>query len=115
LHVFTYSERPNTEAIDMDGVIDIKERQRRSKMLRILSDKKRRQFYEENLTEEAEVLFENDIEDGKMHGFTSNYIRVFAKYDPLIVNEIKRVKLISIDENGLVQIEETDKAILEAH
>jgi len=115
LHVFTYSERPNTDAVVMDGVVDLKERQRRSRMLRILSDKKRRQFYEKNLTEETEVLFENDIEDGKMHGFTSNYIRVSARYDPLLINEIKRVKLVSIDENGLVQIEEIDNAILETH
>jgi threonylcarbamoyladenosine tRNA methylthiotransferase MtaB len=115
LHVFTYSERPNTDAVDMDEVVDIKERQRRSKMLRILSDKKRRLFYEENLAEESEVLFENDVEDGKMHGFTSNYIRVSAKYDPLLINEMKRVKMVSIDGNGLVQIEESDKAILEAH
>jgi threonylcarbamoyladenosine tRNA methylthiotransferase MtaB len=115
LHVFTYSERPNTDAVDMDEVVDIKERQRRSKMLRILSDKKRRLFYEENLAEESDVLFENDVEDGKMHGFTSNYIRVSAKYDPLLINEMKRVKMVSIDGNGLVQIEESDKAILEAH
>jgi threonylcarbamoyladenosine tRNA methylthiotransferase MtaB len=108
LHVFTYSERANTRAIEMEGVVPMKERNERSKMLRILSEKKRRKFYEENLNKNAIVLFEDDIEDGNMHGFTENYIRVSAKYDPLLVNEIKPVFLKSINEKGHVEVEEIE-------
>ena len=82
LHVFTYSERENTPAASMPDVVPGSQRADRSKMLHILSDKKRRRFYEDNLGCETRVLFENDIEDGMMHGFTDNYIRVTAKYDP---------------------------------
>jgi threonylcarbamoyladenosine tRNA methylthiotransferase MtaB len=106
LHVFTYSERENTLAATMQGSVPKHQRAERSKMLHILSDKKRRKFYEENLGMEAAVLFENDVEDGMMHGFTENYIRVVAKYDPLLVNDIKRVRLASINESGFVALEE---------
>jgi threonylcarbamoyladenosine tRNA methylthiotransferase MtaB len=75
-------------------------------MLHILSDKKRRNFYEQNLGAETNVLFENDIENGIMHGFTDNYVRVSAKYDPVLVNEVMKVKLVGIDEKGLVSVEE---------
>lgn len=107
LHVFTYSERDNTVAATLPGTVSTKERAERSKMLHILSDKKRRRFYEENLGQQFNVLFENDIEDGNMHGFTENYIRVAAKYDPLLINELKSVRLTSINEKGLVEVEET--------
>ncbi len=107
LHVFTYSERDNTVASTLPGTVSAKERAERSKMLHILSDKKRRKFYEENLGQQFTVLFENDIEDGNMHGFTENYIRVAAKYDPLLINELKSVRLTSINEKGLVEVEET--------
>lgn len=107
LHVFTYSERDNTVAATLPGTVSTKERAERSKMLHILSDKKRRRFYEENLGQQFTVLFENDIEDGNMHGFTENYIRVSAKYDPLLINELKPVRLNSINEKGLVEVEET--------
>ncbi|MBL0745454.1 tRNA (N(6)-L-threonylcarbamoyladenosine(37)-C(2))-methylthiotransferase MtaB [Chryseolinea lacunae] len=106
LHVFTYSERENTPAAEMDGTVPGHIRAERSKMLHILSDKKRRKFYEENLGREATVLFENDVEEGMMHGFTENYIRVVAQYDPILVNEVKRVKLLSIQAKGLVEVEE---------
>jgi threonylcarbamoyladenosine tRNA methylthiotransferase MtaB len=112
LHVFTYSERENTPAAEMTGSVPGSQRADRSKMLHILSDKKRRKFYEENLSTDAVVLFENDIENGMMHGFTQNYIRVTAKYDPILVNEIKRVKLTSINEKGLVEVEESESEIL---
>src|SRR5690606_23390848 len=69
LHVFTYSERENTLAAEMPDPVPVHLRAERSKMLHILSDKKRRKFYEGNLGTEATVLFENDIEDGMMHGF----------------------------------------------
>jgi threonylcarbamoyladenosine tRNA methylthiotransferase MtaB len=110
LHVFSYSERANTSAADMDHPVPIKVRQERSKMLRNLSEKKKRQFYEENLGKVATVLFEDDIEDGMMHGFTENYVRVAAKYDPMLINETKQVVLSTINENGLVEVEEFQTA-----
>lgn len=108
LHVFTYSERANTRAVEMDGVVPIKKRNERSKMLRILSEKKRRKFYEENIGQTFTVLFEEDVEDGKMHGFTENYIRVAAKYDPLLINELKTVTLTEINEKGNVEVVEPE-------
>jgi threonylcarbamoyladenosine tRNA methylthiotransferase MtaB len=80
-------------------------------MLHILSDKKRRKFYEENMGQIATVLFENDVENGLMHGFTQNYIRVVAQYDPLLINELKHVKLCSINDKGLVEVEEAETEI----
>lgn len=103
LHVFTYSERANTRAVELEGVVPIKKRNERSKMLRILSEKKRRKFYQENLGRTFTVLFEEDVEDGKMHGFTENYIRVAAKYDPILINELKTVTLSEINEKGNVE------------
>ncbi len=108
LHVFTYSERANTRATDMDGVVPMKKRSERSKMLRILSEKKRRKFYEDNLGKTFTVLFEDDVQDGKIHGFTENYIRVAAKYDPMLVNELKMVTLSHINESGNVEVIEPD-------
>jgi len=108
LHVFTYSERANTRAEEMDGVVPLKIRNERSKMLRILSEKKRRKFYEENLNQDFQVLFEEDVEDGKIHGFTENYIRVSTKYDPLLLNEIKAVTLSEINEKGSVEVREPE-------
>lgn len=106
LHVFTYSEREHTAAASMAGSVPGSKRAERSKMLHILSDKKRRRFYEMNLGKSLTVLFENDIEDGMMHGFTENYIRVVAKYDPMLINELRHVTLCGINEKGLVEIEE---------
>ena len=114
LHVFTFSERANTKAAEMEGAVPMKERQERSKMLRSLSEKKRRQFYEENLGRSATVLFEEDVQDGVMHGFTENYVRVAAKYDPMLVNELKEVSLASINEKGHVEVEERE-FVYESH
>ena len=111
LHVFTYSERGNTLAASMPGVVATKERNERSKMLHSLSDKKRRAFYEENLGLETTVIFENDIEDGQMHGFTTNYIRVTAKYDPLLIRDIKKVVLTGISKNGFVEVKDVETVI----
>ena len=108
LHVFTYSERGNTAAPEMDGTVPLKERQRRSKMLRILSEKKKRHFYQTQIGTTRKVLFEDDVQDGMMHGFTENYVRVAAKYDPLLINEVKKVQLVGINENGTVQVEEPE-------
>ena len=109
LHVFTYSERTHTKAALMEGVVPLKERQQRSKMLRTLSEKKKRQFYEQNLGRRATVLFEDDVENGKMHGFTENYVRVVARYDPMLINELKEVSLWQINEQGLVEAEELEE------
>lgn len=112
LHVFTYSERPNTKAIEMEGVVNQKERNDRSKMLRTLSEKKRRFFYEQHLNKSFQVLFEEDVENGLMHGFTENYIRVAAKYDPILINELKEVKLVTINEAGHVEVEEPQEVLI---
>jgi threonylcarbamoyladenosine tRNA methylthiotransferase MtaB len=104
--VFTYSERENTLAATLPDSVPMKERNERSRMLHILSDKKRRVFYEKNLNEQFTVLFENDVEDGLMHGFTENYIRVAATYDPLLINELKKVVLTNINAKGHVEVEE---------
>lgn len=114
LHVFTYSERPNTDAIDMDGEVPMHIRNERSKMLRILSEKKRRHFYESQVGKEGEALFEEDVENGMMHGFTKNYVRVTAKYDPLLINEVKKLKLVGINAAGHMEVEEPE-IIFEKH
>ena len=111
LHVFTYSERANTRAVELEGVVPMKKRNERSKMLRILSEKKRRKFYEENLGKTFTVLFEEDVENGMMHGFTENYIRVAAKYDPILINELKQVTLDEILETGNVGVKEPEFVI----
>jgi threonylcarbamoyladenosine tRNA methylthiotransferase MtaB len=112
LHVFTYSERENTLAITLPGTVDKGERHERSKMLHILSDKKRRHFYEQHIGTQQQVLFENDLEDGRMHGFTQNYIRVAAKYDPLLINEVKQVVITSVNEKGIAEAEEVMTEVL---
>ena len=106
LHVFTYSERENTIAAQMEGAVPGAQRSDRSKMLHILSEKKRRSFYESQLGAEDLILFEGDIKDGYMHGFSRNYVKVRTEYDPLLVNEVVPVKFLSISESGDVDIEE---------
>lgn len=110
LHVFTYSERENTLAADMENAVPMKIRNERSRQLHSLSDKKRRAFYEASIGLETTVIFENDIEDGQMHGFTDNYVRVTAKYDPLLIREIKKVALTGISEKGFVEVREVETA-----
>lgn len=108
LHVFTYSERENTSAIGIKPSVPMSKRAERSKMLHILSDKKKRAFYESQMGRNATVLFEEDIENGQMQGFTENYVRVTAKYDPLLINETKGVYLREINDTGLMEVEEAD-------
>ncbi|MGB7529288.1 tRNA (N(6)-L-threonylcarbamoyladenosine(37)-C(2))-methylthiotransferase MtaB [Sphingobacterium cellulitidis] len=112
LHVFTYSERENTIAAQMEGAVPGAQRSDRSKMLHILSEKKRRAFYESQLGSIDEVLFEGDIKDGFMHGFSKNYVKVRTPYDPLLVNEVVPVKLLTISENGDVDIEELPEVLV---
>lgn len=111
LHVFTYSERENTIAAQMEGAVPGAQRSDRSKMLHILSEKKRRAFYESQLGAEDLVLFEGDIKDGYMHGFSKNYVKVRTEYDPLLVNEVVPVKFLSISESGDVDIEEIPEVL----
>ncbi len=108
LHVFTYSERENTHALSIKPVVPQNKRAERSKMLHILSDKKKRAFYESQLGKHFEVLFEEDIENGQMQGFTENYVRVTAKYDPLLINETKQVHLVEINAEMLVEVQELE-------
>ena len=105
LHVFTYSERDNTEAVLMDGVVPDAVRAKRSKMLRGLSAKKRNAFYESQLGKEKTVLFESDNKQGYIHGFTENYVKVKAPWDPALVNTLHKEKLKKIDVDGMVRFE----------
>lgn len=114
LHVFTYSERPNTLALNIKPVVPANKRAERSKMLHILSDKKRRFFYEQQMGKKFSVLFEEDVENGLMQGFTENYVRVVAKYDPLLINETKKVNLVTINEEMLVEVEEVYEELVHA-
>jgi threonylcarbamoyladenosine tRNA methylthiotransferase MtaB len=111
LHVFTYSERQNTPAAEMEGVVPPSVRSERSRMLHSLSDKKRRAFYEKYLGTEATVLFENEAENGIMYGFTENYVKVMVRYDPLVVNELRVVRLMAIGSSGVVEIEEATEVL----
>ena len=91
LHVFTYSERPNTKAIDMPNTVDMAERKKRTNMLRILSEKKKSEFYRKRIGRELNVLFEQEDHDGMMRGFASNYIRVAAPYNSQYINRFTKV------------------------
>lgn len=103
LHVFTYSERDNTEAIDFDGVVVANVRSKRSKMLRGLSVKKRRAFYESQLNTSRTVLFESENKEGYIHGFTENYVKVKTPWNPELVNTLHDITLTKIDEDGIVR------------
>ncbi|MDC6389484.1 tRNA (N(6)-L-threonylcarbamoyladenosine(37)-C(2))-methylthiotransferase MtaB [Maribacter sp. PR1] len=105
LHVFTYSERDNTEAASMGSVVPKKVRNKRSKMLRALSVKKRRAFYESQLGAELEVLFEGENKRGYIHGFTENYVKVKTPWNPALVNTLHKVILKEIDIDGIVTLE----------
>ncbi|MBT8281982.1 MAG: tRNA (N(6)-L-threonylcarbamoyladenosine(37)-C(2))-methylthiotransferase MtaB [Muriicola sp.] len=103
LHVFTYSERANTEAAQMPDPVPLQIKQKRSKMLRGLSVKKRRAFYESQLGNTKTVLFEGENKEGYIHGFTENYVKVRTPWDPSLCNTLHEVELEEIDEGGLVR------------
>jgi len=111
LHVFTYSERENTVAAEMQGVIPIKVRKKRSKMLRGLSAKKRRAFYESQLGSFHTVLFEGENKEGFIHGFTENYVKVKTPWNPGLINTIHQIELVKIDEDGLVRFNYANPAL----
>lgn len=96
LHVFTYSERPDTKAITMDEQVPVNIRRKRNNMLRILSEKKRHEFYESLVGKKVEVLFENDNENGMMKGFSSNYVRIVNEYDETMINKFTEVLISQI-------------------
>ena len=102
LHVFTYSERDNTEAVEMEGVVPISERKKRNKMLRILSEKKKMAFYQSQIGKTLPVLWEHEEKNGMMFGFTDNYVRVQKPYDPASINRVEKVKLEKIAPDGNV-------------
>lgn len=104
LHVFTYSERPNTPANEMKEVINMGERKRRNKMLAILSEKKRRYFYEQHLGQARQVLFEKHKDKSLMSGFTDNYIKIEAPLQEELLNQLADVKLEAINEHGQVDV-----------
>jgi threonylcarbamoyladenosine tRNA methylthiotransferase MtaB len=101
LHVFSYSERANTEAAEMDNPIDKGIRHKRSKMLRVLSAKKKRHFYEQQIGSTRDVIFEGENKDGFMYGFTENYVRVKTPFQSSWINTIKKTELNQMDENGV--------------
>ncbi|MDY8137226.1 tRNA (N(6)-L-threonylcarbamoyladenosine(37)-C(2))-methylthiotransferase MtaB [Aquimarina sp. 2201CG5-10] len=105
LHVFTYSERDNTVAANLEGVIPSDVRKKRSKMLRGLSVKKRRAFYESQIGTQRTVLFESENKEGYIHGFTENYVKVKMPWNPSYVNTLHTVKLTEIDEDGMVRFD----------
>ena len=103
LHVFTYSERPNTVAIRRDDQVPMEVRRERSKQLQILSEKKRRHFYETQLGKTFTVLFENGDQMGGMKGFTENYIKIQTEYHPEWLNQLKQVETLSVTSDGDVK------------
>jgi threonylcarbamoyladenosine tRNA methylthiotransferase MtaB len=105
LHVFTYSERDNTEAAEMEGIVPGNVRSKRSKMLRGLSVKKRRAFYESQIGTTRTVLFEAENKEGYIHGFAENYVKVKTPWNPELVNTLHKIKLTRIDEDGSVRME----------
>ncbi|WP_299526245.1 tRNA (N(6)-L-threonylcarbamoyladenosine(37)-C(2))-methylthiotransferase MtaB [Winogradskyella sp.] len=112
LHVFTYSERDNTEAASMDGIVPKNVRAKRSKMLRGLSAKKRRAFYEKQLHTERTVLFEGENKEGYIHGFTENYVKVKTPWNPELVNTLHKVHLTKIDDDGLVRFDFVESLVI---
>ncbi len=105
LHVFTYSERPETVAVKLDDKVPVHIRRERSKKLQELSDKKKEEFYMQNIGKTKKVLFESDIKHHHIHGFTDNYIRVKTAYNPALINKVCEVKLLSIDKEGVFDVE----------
>ena len=103
LHVFTYSERANTTAVKLGEPVPMNVRRERSKQLHILSDNKKRAFYEENINSIRTVLFEHEEDHGIMYGFTENYVKVKMPYDATLVNTFNKVQLTEIDRDGIMK------------
>jgi len=108
LHVFTYSERDNTEASTMENPVPKNIRHYRSKMLRSLSEKKKRIFYNSQLEKIRPVLFESENKYGYINGYTDNYVKVRTPWNPELANKIVDVKLSEIDDEGYVRINDIE-------
>lgn len=104
LHVFTYSERDNTEAVEFKPIVPIETRKKRNRVLRSLSDVKQADFYAENIGRQGTVLFERENKEGFMHGFTENYIKVKALFNAELWNEPMNIVLEEVDNDGAVRI-----------
>ncbi|MFO7448416.1 MAG: radical SAM protein, partial [Ignavibacteriaceae bacterium] len=99
LHAFSYSERPDTHAITLKSSVDVNERRKRTNMLRILSEKKKHQFYSGMINKELEVLFESNDDNGFMKGFSSNYVRVQHLFNSESVNRFIKVKIKTVTDS----------------
>ncbi|MEI8047835.1 MAG: tRNA (N(6)-L-threonylcarbamoyladenosine(37)-C(2))-methylthiotransferase MtaB [Bacteroidota bacterium] len=104
LHVFTYSERPGTMALQMEGKVDEREKHRRSQLLHELSESKKRRFYLAQIGISADVLWESDNINGFMHGFTGNYVKVRTPFDPLLINQITKVKILEVNSDDTCSV-----------
>lgn len=109
LHVFTYSERENTEAIAMEEIVPVSERKRRNKMLKILSEKKRHAFYESQIGKKKTVLWEHDNKEGMMLGYTENYVRVTQEFNSEAINQLEDIELIESDSLGNIRIKAIER------
>lgn len=105
LHVFTYSERPGTKALQMEGKVDEREKRRRSQLLHELSEAKKKYFYTQQIGKTAEVLWESDNINGFMHGFTGNYVKVRTPFDASLINQIKKVKILEVNTDDTCSVE----------
>lgn len=105
LHVFTYSERDDTEAIEFDGVVPMHERKKRNKMLRILSEKKRMAFYKSQLGSTRKVVWESENKNGMIQGFTENYVKVQTAFDENLINQLMEVELVMLNSDGNVDVQ----------
>ncbi len=105
LHVFSYSERPGTKALNMEGKVDEREKRRRSQMLHALSESKKLHFYRQQIGKSEDVLWESDNINGFMHGFTGNYVKARTSFDPGLINQVTRVKIISVNEDETCSVE----------
>jgi threonylcarbamoyladenosine tRNA methylthiotransferase MtaB len=109
LHVFTYSERGDTHAIQLPGIVPMHERKKRNQMLRILSEKKLRHFYAQQIGKKLNVLFESENKHGMIHGFTENYIKVKATFDSSLINQLVPVMISEISNDGCATVEELNE------
>jgi threonylcarbamoyladenosine tRNA methylthiotransferase MtaB len=109
LHIFPYSERQGTKALEIKEVVCQEDKKKRAKMFQILSEKKLRAFYQNFLGTNAKILFEDYNNDGIMYGFTENYIKVEIEYNPNLSNRIAEVNLLEIKDNGNVKVKLIDE------
>ena len=109
LHVFTYSERDNTIAAELSNPVPMEVRSKRSMILRSLSDKKRRNFYQSQIGSYKTVLYETENKKGYIYGYTENYLRVRSPWNPELANKLKPVRINRIDNEGYIRIEEKVK------